>query len=220
MSENSENLGNPNIEAEARRDLNRGTARKVLQALGIADAADKVAANLQGKDPTSLEIEDIARKRGMSTEDFVQKAIESEIARIKSVPKFDDAKSLLITAVSGRPAIESPTEDTVVQFHLAAPSKGSKMLENPTGQSPWVALANPKDTEKLLRAVLEETGFIGKNDFASLNLRLRKSKSGYITLTHPQTGIEILIKRPAQNVPETGNPLDWAYNISITRTKT
>lgn len=202
-------------EAEITRDQYRNIARKILISLGHEGAIDRVDHAIQ---ESNLGFKKLLEEMGRSPDDFAQMAIESTATvLVDHIPDLRASMQLLRTAVSGIPQKPGDKDDIVIEFPLAAPSDTSITTDiNPHGQSKSTPVANIEGTEKLLKALLKETGFVTEEKFNFAKSAL--TRSNHFDWTHPDNnGLKISIEKPQTKKPQT--PLDWAYRIKITNTK-
>lgn len=203
-------------EEETRRNLYRNIARKILISLGYEETITRVDHALQQKD--SFGFKKILEKTGQNPENFSQQIIESAVKVIADIPDQRAVMQLLRTAISGIPLKSEDITDTVIELPIASPSDTSTVTDiNPYGQSKTNPQPNKKGTEKLLKALLKETGFATSEEFNKLKVLL--DRSSHFNQPHPSNNNLILsVDKPSEvKRPQTSS--SWAYHIKITHNK-
>lgn len=210
-----DHLNPPKTEQEARRQLYKTIARKILTSLGHEGTITRVDYALQKQDDSGLK--KLLEENKQNTDSYTQMIIETVAKGIIYIPDSQQSMQLLKTAISGIPAISVEKQDTIAEFHLAALSTTSTMNEiNPRGQSKITAKPNKKGTDELLKRLLRETGFAVEGKFQTVSNALKRS--GHFNWEHPDNNqLEISIEEPPKRKFQKSP--DWSYHIKITHTK-
>lgn len=210
---NAERKTPEEIREKEKQELYKGTATKVIIALGCDPAIRKITDSLKGE---SRKIEELVKEVRPNADDALHSAISEAAKDITCIPNPDDAEALLMTSIYGRPLGRNPEGEVVAHFSLVAKSEVDVTKDlNYYGQSQSTAKPNPQETNRLLGAILKTTGFFPEvstdgPDYAFGRLKLQLKRTAKADLSHPADN------KLHMHIKKTQDPTKGIYDIQIT----
>jgi hypothetical protein len=172
-----------NGEKQTQREKFKSIARNQTDILGYSILVKQLADFFKGKGAIS-DIDKLLPHLFGNNDDYLKHMVE----QMRRIPNSDEAKKLLATAIFGEPQRRNEDGTAIVtSFSLAEPSSTttqSKLFILRSKQEDKRFVPNIKGTDKLVRKLISDTGFLTESETAETIFQLKKGNK--IVIPHPQ----------------------------------